>query len=44
MRRHCRLLIRVPSRSTARIQEVHLLVGHILCQLVDDVFAKRRAR
>jgi D-sedoheptulose 7-phosphate isomerase len=44
MRRHCRLSIRVPSRSTARIQEVHLLVGHILCQLVDDVFAKRRAR
>ena len=44
MRRHCRLLIRVPSRTTARIQEVHILVGHILCQLVDDVFAARAAR
>jgi D-sedoheptulose 7-phosphate isomerase len=44
MRRCCHRVIRVPSRSTARIQEVHILVGHILCQLVDDVFAGRRAR
>jgi len=44
MRRHCRLLIRVPSRATARIQEVHILVGHILCQLVDDVFGRRPPR
>jgi D-sedoheptulose 7-phosphate isomerase len=27
--------IRVPSQSTARIQEVHLLVIHCLCDLVD---------
>ena len=27
--------IRVPSQSTARIQEVHLLVLHCLCDLVD---------
>lgn len=27
--------IRVPSESTARIQEVHLLVIHCLCDLVD---------
>lgn len=27
--------IRVPSNVTARIQEVHLLVLHILCELVD---------
>jgi D-sedoheptulose 7-phosphate isomerase len=31
----CRHLIRVPSRETPRIQEVHILVGHILCGLVD---------
>ncbi|QMU62485.1 MAG: phosphoheptose isomerase [Gammaproteobacteria bacterium] len=28
--------IRVPSHSTARIQEVHLLVLHCLCNLIDD--------
>lgn len=27
--------IRVPSQSTARIQEVHLLILHCLCDLVD---------
>jgi D-sedoheptulose 7-phosphate isomerase len=27
--------IRVPSQSTARIQEVHLLVSHCLCDLID---------
>mgnify|MGYP002760867694 CR=1 FL=1 len=27
--------IRVPSESTARIQEVHLLVIHCLCDMVD---------
>jgi len=28
--------IRVPSNSTARIQEVHLLVIHALCDLIDS--------
>lgn len=28
--------IRVPARSTARIQEVHLLVIHCLCDLIDN--------
>ena len=28
--------IRVPSPSTARIQEVHLLAIHILCDLIDN--------
>lgn len=27
--------IRVPSNSTARIQEVHLLISHCLCDLID---------
>ena len=27
--------IRVPSQSTARIQEVHLLITHCLCDLID---------
>ena len=29
------LEIRVPSQSTARVQEVHLLVLHCLCDLID---------
>lgn len=29
--------IRIPSAETPRIQEVHLLVEHILCELVEDV-------
>ncbi len=36
MRGLCDHLISVPSRTTARIQEVHILVGHILCQIVDE--------
>ena len=27
--------LRVPSNSTARIQEVHLLITHCLCDLID---------
>lgn len=26
----------VPSNSTARIQEIHILIGHIFCEYVDD--------
>jgi D-sedoheptulose 7-phosphate isomerase len=29
--------IRVPSQSTARIQEVHLLVIHCLCDIINQV-------
>jgi len=30
---HC---LKVPSNETPRIQEVHILIGHILCYLVED--------
>lgn len=30
---HC---FRVPSTITARIQETHLTLGHVLCQLIDE--------
>jgi len=26
----------VPSEDTARIQECHILIGHILCGIVED--------
>tara|TARA_B100001750_G_scaffold72709_1_gene58056 strand:+ start:16266 stop:16871 length:606 start_codon:yes stop_codon:yes gene_type:complete len=29
-------LIKVPSNITARIQEAHLLIGHIICEIVDQ--------
>jgi len=31
----CDYLVRVPSTDTPRIQEVHMLVGHIVCELVE---------
>ncbi|HEY0245376.1 MAG TPA: D-sedoheptulose 7-phosphate isomerase [Mucilaginibacter sp.] len=34
----CDLNIVVPSPVTARIQEMHILIGHILCKAVDDLF------
>jgi D-sedoheptulose 7-phosphate isomerase len=34
----CDLNIIIPSDVTARIQEMHILIGHILCKAVDDAF------
>lgn len=34
----CDLNIIVPSDITARIQEIHILIGHILCKAVDNEF------
>ena len=34
--------LRVPSTETARIQECHILVGHVLCELVEHQFFARR--
>jgi D-sedoheptulose 7-phosphate isomerase len=34
----CDLTIVIPSVITARIQEMHILIGHILCRSVDNVF------
>jgi D-sedoheptulose 7-phosphate isomerase len=34
----CDLNLVVPSNTTARIQEMHILIGHIMCQAVDDLF------
>jgi D-sedoheptulose 7-phosphate isomerase len=30
-------IFRVPSKRTARIQESHIMVGHILCSIIDEV-------
>lgn len=31
----CDICIKVPSNNTARIQEVHILIGHILCEKIE---------
>ena len=34
----CDYLINIPSNDTPRIQESHILLGHIVCQLVEEKF------
>jgi D-sedoheptulose 7-phosphate isomerase len=34
----CDLEIIVPSETTSRIQEMHILIGHILCTAIDNLF------
>jgi D-sedoheptulose 7-phosphate isomerase len=36
------LLLSVPGKDVARIQEVHLLAGHLLCRRVEDLLAEPR--
>lgn len=33
----CDICIKIPSKITPRIQEVHILVGHIICCIVEEV-------
>jgi D-sedoheptulose 7-phosphate isomerase len=35
MKNHCDYLIQIPSNDTPRIQEGHMLIGHIICELVE---------
>lgn len=32
----CDFMLKSPSNDTPRIQETHILMGHILCQLIED--------
>ncbi|HEY4063414.1 MAG TPA: SIS domain-containing protein [Puia sp.] len=34
----CDHLISIPSKNTPRIQEAHMLLGHIICQLVEEQY------
>ena len=38
MRSLCDHLINIPSKDTPRIQESHIMVGHIICQLVEEKY------
>jgi D-sedoheptulose 7-phosphate isomerase len=35
MKEHCDYLLNVPSADTPRIQEAHIMIGHIICELVE---------
>jgi D-sedoheptulose 7-phosphate isomerase len=37
----CDYLIKIPSVDTPRIQECHILVGHIICELVESAIFKK---
>jgi len=38
MKNECDILLNVPSTDTPRIQESHILLGHIICQLVEEQY------
>lgn len=38
----CDYCFKVPSRDTPRIQEVHILIGHLICAVVErEIFGKK---
>jgi len=36
MKEYSDFLINVPSNDTPRIQESHIMIGHIICQFVES--------
>jgi D-sedoheptulose 7-phosphate isomerase len=36
----CDINIIIPSDNTPRVQEMHILIGHTICQCIDDAFEK----
>ena len=36
MKEICDIMICIPSDDTPRIQEAHILIGHIICQLIEE--------
>lgn len=35
MEAHCSCIVRVPADDTQRIQEVHIVIGHAICEIVE---------
>jgi D-sedoheptulose 7-phosphate isomerase len=45
MRPLCDLLVAVPSRDTALIQQIHLIAYHAICGIVErELFAEGQAK
>ena len=40
MRTACDVCLCVPSKSTARIQEMHITIGHTICELLEERLAE----
>jgi D-sedoheptulose 7-phosphate isomerase len=36
MERHCDHVVRAPATDTQRIQEIHIAVGHAICEIVES--------
>ncbi|MFA5419356.1 MAG: D-sedoheptulose 7-phosphate isomerase [Bacteroidales bacterium] len=41
MKQICKYLLNVPSADTPRIQESHILLGHIICEIVESTIFPR---
>lgn len=41
MKESCNILINVPSTDTPRIQESHITIGHIICEIVESTIFPR---
>ena len=39
---YCDIVLSVQSKDTPRIQESHILIGHIICQKVEEIFFKKK--
>ena len=40
LKEQCAFLLNVPSSDTPRIQEAHIMLGHIICELVEEKLFK----
>jgi len=38
---HCDYLINIPSTDTPRVQEGHLMIGHLICELVEQAIFQK---
>ena len=38
MKEICDITIEIPSKDTPRIQEMHIVIGHTICHLIDQEF------
>jgi D-sedoheptulose 7-phosphate isomerase len=38
---YCFITVRVRSERTARVQEGHITIGHLWCEMVDEILGKR---
>jgi len=36
MKELCKICLQVPSRKTPRIQEMHILIGHLICEPMEE--------